>query len=183
MAFNVFRKVFTKIPYILLAALIAFVALSVAILVQNTAIIIRVFQSSELVLSAKFAFLGSMYGLLFTNFTVFSALYTVSIALLFGINSALLTYYIRRRQSQTIRSNTSGHTAGILGTVSGVFGVGCAACGSVIISGLLSLVGAGWLLALLPLRGAEFGLLGMILLSYSVYQLCKRINDPLVCAM
>jgi hypothetical protein len=111
---------------------------------------------------AKLSFWGSMYGALFTNFTLFSALSTLAIAYLFGVNSALLAYYIRRRQTEV--SNTSGHSAGVLGMVSGIFGIGCAACGSVIIPSFLILVGAGGLLALLPFHGAEFGLLGVILL-------------------
>jgi hypothetical protein len=45
----------------------------------------------------------------------------------------------------------------------------------------LLLFGAGGLLALLPFHGAEFGVLGVILLGFSMQQLAKRINDPLVC--
>jgi hypothetical protein len=179
MVFSVLQRVFTEARYTQIAALLAVVALSTAILIPNTAIIVQVFQSTEIRLVAKFAFLGRMYGILFTMFTIFAALYTVVISILFGINSSLLVYYIRRRQTNV--SNTSGHTAGVFGVVSGLFGVGCAACGSVIVSGLLALVGAGGLLALLPLHGAEFGVLGVMLLSYSVYQLSKRISDPLVC--
>jgi len=65
--------------------------------------------------------------------------------------------------------------------VSGIFGVGCAACGSVIVSSLLLLVGAGGVLTILPFHGAEFGVLGIIFLWFSIYQLSKRIDDPLVC--
>lgn len=179
MLLTVLRRVFIQARYIQIAALVSLVALSVAILVPNTDIILQVFASSELSLGTKFIFLGSMYGILFTNFSVLSAVYTVVIALLFGINSALLTFYIRRRQSKV--TNTHGHTAGVMGVVSGLFGVGCAACGSVILSSILTLLGAGGLLAALPLHGAEFGILGVLLLGFSVYQLCIRINDPLVC--
>jgi hypothetical protein len=153
--------------------------LSVAILVPNTTVILQVLQSSNIDLVTKFKFIGSMYGIFFINFTLFSAFSTLAIASLFGINSALLTYYIRRRQ--TVVLNARGHAAGVLGVVSGLFGVGCAACGSVIVASLLALVGAGGLLTLLPFQGAEFGFLGVFFLAFSIYQLSIRINDPLVC--
>lgn len=175
------KKVFAQARYTQIAVLIAFLALSAAILLPNTAIIGQVFWSENISLYAKFSFLGTMYGSLITNFSLLSAISTVLIAGLFGVNTALLTFYIRRRQNKS--QNVKGNTAGFLGAVSGVFGIGCAACGSVIISGLLALFGASGLLALLPLHGAEFGVVGVVLLMYSVYQLCKRINDPLVCSI
>jgi hypothetical protein len=175
------KKVFAQARYAQIAVLIAFLALSTAILLPNTAIIGQVFVSDNISLADKFAFLGTMYGSLVTNFSVLSAVSTVLISGLFGVNTALLTYYIRRRQTGS--RNRKGNTAGFLGAVSGVFGIGCAACGSVIVSGLLALVGATGLLALLPLHGAEFGLIGVLLLMYSVYQLSRRINDPLVCSI
>jgi hypothetical protein len=179
MLLSVSKRVFTQTRYIQIAILVAVLALSVAILLPNVSVIVQVLQSSNIDVAAKLIFLGSMYGALFTNFTLFSALATLAISTLFGINSALLAYYIRRRQAGV--SNTGGHTAGVLGVVSGVFGIGCAACGSVIISSFLILFGAGGLLAILPFQGAEFGVLGVLLLSFSIYQLSKRIHDPLVC--
>jgi hypothetical protein len=179
---RVFLRVFTQALYIKIATLVASVALSVAILLPNTAILWQIFSSSSVTFGAKLQFLLSVYGSLFTNFSSFSAVYTVTISVLFGLNSALLVYYIVRRRGTGL-SNAGGNTAGFFGLVSGFFGIGCAACGSVIVSGLLTLFGAGGLLALLPFHGAEFGLLGVILLSFSVFQLCKRISDPLVCTI
>jgi uncharacterized membrane protein len=65
--------------------------------------------------------------------------------------------------------------------ISAVFGIGCAACGSVILTAILGIAGTGALLTWLPLHGLEFGVVGIILLSFSIYYLAKRINDPLVC--
>jgi hypothetical protein len=179
MLLSVLGRVFSQVRYIQIATLVAVLVLSVAILLPNMSVLLQVLQSPNVELGAKMSFLGTMYGALFTNFTLFSALITIAISTLFGINSSLLAYYIRRRQTGV--SNTSGHAAGVLGVVSGVFGVGCAACGSVIISSLLVLFGASGLLAMLPFHGAEFGVLGVTLLWFSIYQLCKRIHDPLVC--
>ena len=101
------------------------------------------------------------------------------VAVLFGINIALLTYYIRRRQEKT--GNTKASLASLGGIVSAGLGIGCAACGSVVLTSLLGMFGAGSLLLLLPLHGAEFGIVGLILLLVSIRYLIKRIQDPLVC--
>ena len=67
------------------------------------------------------------------------------------------------------------------GLVSGIFGIGCAACGTFIFTSVLTLFGVGGILAYLPFGGEEFGFLGVGLLLYSLYTLTKKITDPLVC--
>lgn len=161
-----------------LSVLIAVLALTVSVWVSNVSLIWTV-VSSNVSLSTKGAFLLSLYGTLGTNFSPVSAVTTVLICILIGINTSLLVHYIRHRRSPG--NNKAGHSAGVLGFVSGVFGIGCAACGSVILTGIFSSLGALTLLSVLPLHGAEFGLLGVGLLGYSIYQLTKRIADPLVC--
>lgn len=106
-----------------------------------------------------------------TNFTLLSALYTVLIAVLAGINTALIVELIRNR-----RMVAGGVTAGGVGIVAGALGVGCAACGSLILTALVgTTVGTG-VLAFLPLGGGEFGILGVGLLGYATYLLLKQIN-------
>jgi len=153
--------------------------MSVAILLPNTKILLQVVQSPALGFGQKVEFLIGMYGLLGTNFSLFSAVTTVATAVLFGINIALLIFYVRRRQS--VNKNKTGNSASVAGVVAGVFGVGCAACGSVLIASFLALFGAGGLLLILPLHGAEFGILSVCLLLFSVHEVTKRINDPLIC--
>ena len=180
MIFEVLSKVFRQLRYSIIAVLIAFFTLSTAILQPNIGLLGAVFTSGEISWVSKYNFLIALYGSLATNFSVVSAVSTVLIAVLLGMNIALLVYYIRRRQIGG--NNKAGNTASIAGIVAGTFGVGCAACGTVILSTMFAVFGGGGLLLLLPLHGAEFGVLGVILLSFSIYQLGKRINDPLVCA-
>ena len=59
--------------------------------------------------------------------------------------------------------------------------MGCAACGSVILTAFLGTIGAGGLLLLLPFHGAEFGIIGLLLLCASIRYLIKKIAEPLVC--
>lgn len=181
MVIEVLRTVFRQFRYVQIAVLVAVLALSTAILLPNVPILLQVFASGDVSFLGKTAFLWSLFGSLYTNFTAFSATYTIIVSLLLGVNIALLTFYIRRRQIGS--KNYAGNTAGFLGAVAGAFGVGCAACGSIILTTVLASLGAGGLLLLLPFHGTEFGVLGIILLVFSVHQLAKRIDDPLVCSV
>lgn len=106
-----------------------------------------------------------------TNFTPLSAVYTVVIAMLAGINTALTVELTRARRVQA-----SGIMTGVSGVVAGAFGLGCAACGSLILTALVGTTAGVGALAFLPLGGSEFGLIGVGLLSYSTYLLSKQIN-------
>tara|TARA_B100000745_G_scaffold187366_2_gene122903 strand:- start:54454 stop:54843 length:390 start_codon:yes stop_codon:yes gene_type:complete len=121
-----------------------------------------------------------LYGSILTNFTTFSALYTITIALLFGVNIVVLVHYVRT--TRKIRTSNKGTWTSFGGIVSGFLGVGCASCGTFILTGLLGLFGAAGSLVFLPLGGEEFGLLGIVLLVYSIYTLLKKIDRPLVCS-
>ena len=113
-----------------------------------------------------------------TNFSVVSASYTIAISILFGVNVALIVYYIRSRQDAKIGSGTTLSAGGL---ISGIFGVGCASCGTFIIGSLLSIFGVSVLLSFLPFGGEEFGFIGVGLLIYSSYLILNRISKPSVC--
>lgn len=106
-----------------------------------------------------------------TNFTPLSATYTIAIVILAGINAALVTDLIRER-----RMHVGGAAAGGVGMIAGALGVGCAACGSLILTTLVGTTLGTGTLALLPLGGGEFGILGVGLLGYATYLLAKQIN-------
>ena len=179
MIIKVLGQVFKHVRYLVGASVVAFTVLSAAILLPNTNALIQVLSSATVSVVFKLNFLLSLYGSLLTNFTPVSALYLIITAILFGVNIGLLTYYIRRRQVKN--GNTTAHLANLGGIISAVLGIGCAACGSIVLTAILSLFGAGSLILLLPFNGVEFGVLGIILLCFSSYYLMKRINDPLVC--
>jgi len=161
---------------------IAVVVFAVAVWIPNLPLLATVFGTASVAWTQKFLFAFNLLGAITSNATAMSAFYTVAIAILFGINSTLLLYYIRRMRGGTRGLGTAG-MAGIGGMVSGFFGIGCAACGTFLLTSLLSLVGGAGLLALLPFGGEEFGFLGVGLLLYSVFVLLKKISDPLVCSV
>lgn len=178
--FEALHTIFRRPTYTLTALAVAWVVFSVAVWLPNMTLIARVVASPNSSFWSKVEFLFSLYGSIGTNFTLLSATYTVLIALLFGINIALFTFYIRKQRS--IGGDAQPVlTAGVGGLVSGFLGIGCAACGTFILTTLLSVFGATAILAYLPLGGGEFGILGVALLSYSVYALVQKIKAPNVC--
>ncbi|MBI1970963.1 hypothetical protein HYS47_04400 [Candidatus Woesearchaeota archaeon] len=107
----------------------------------------------------------------------------VVIAILTGMVAAFLTYYFRRIQRNSrveTAATTSGGSsiqggsisAGSLGALLGIAAPACPACGI----GLFSLLGYSGLLAVLPFRGKELGVIGIILLLFSIVSISNKIN-------
>lgn len=176
----VFKRVFSKGSYQLLGSVIFLVALSLVLLLPNLPLILHILTADTAGVLAKVQFVLSFYGSLVTNFTLFSATYTLALLVLFAVNICLFVFYIRRAQRVTKKTKRV-HLTGVAGAVSGALGIGCAACGSVILTAFATSLGATGLLLALPLHGGEFGLLGIVLLIVSIRYLVHRINDPLVC--
>jgi hypothetical protein len=172
-------RIFSLPSYTALGLITAFSAISLIAFLPNAALIGDFLASTEATWPQKFGFITQLYFSLDSHMHPLSIVSSVVIAILLGINTTLLLFYIRsRRQSG---NNKLGHTAGLLGIIIGIFGIGCAACGSLIIISLLSTIGAAGILVALPFSGAEFSILAVVLLSLSVVNLAKRIQDPLIC--
>ncbi len=178
MLFSALNKVFRKATYLALAALVALLMLALSTWLPNLGLIWQITSSPMVVFSEKVIFLANLMTSIGTNFTALSASYTVAIAVLLGINTAMVVYYMRQKKSAPIRSGVTGSLAGF---VSGVFGVGCAACGTLVLGPLLALIGAGGLIYVLPLNGGEFGLLSVGILGTSIIFTAKKINNLQVC--
>ena len=185
MVFQALQKVFQKPLYTLLALITSAGVFAFAVWLPNLPLIVRVMGHPGVPFSQKFDLPVSLLGSIVTNFTALSASYTIAIAVLFGINLAMIVYFLRRKivevRQSGLPAGKAGITTGFVGIASGVLGMGCAACGSLLLTSGLSFVGASGILAFLPLAGGEFGVLGVILLSVSIYLTAKQIQNPAVC--
>ncbi len=170
-------KVFSHPAYIALALIAGTSVLLFALWFPNLGLIASVVASPDASLVEKVLLPITLLGSIATNFSFFSASYTVAIALLFGVYAALMVYFLRKR----IKSTSGGTVTGILGITSGVIGIGCAACGSIAVSTILSLIGVSGVVALLPFGGSEFGIIGIILFLVAIRTLAKQIETPAVC--
>lgn len=178
MVVQALQKVFRKPTYTLLALVASLTIFTFAVWFPNIRLIATVISSADTSFSQKLGIPISLLGSIITNFTILSALSMIVIAILFGVNIAMIVYFLRRKISEV---KQSGITTGFFGITSGVVGMGCAACGSLLLTSILSLFGASSVLAFLPLAGGEFGILGAILLAISTYNIAKQIQNPAVC--
>ena len=177
MILDALQKVFRKPAYVILALLVSVSVFVLAVWLPNIKLIVSVISSSSIPLITKIQLPINLLGSIGTNFTPLSATYTILIAVLFGIYIAMLIYFLKRRIKEV---GQSGMATGFLGIASGVLGVGCAACGSFLLTSF-ALVGTGGILTFLPLGGSEFGIIGVILLALAIYVTAKKIVDPQVC--
>lgn len=155
------RLVLAGPAYALVAVVAGAVALTGFVLSQNlpfaaAALAGRVPASALLEL---YPFVGLSYG------PVTGAVLLL-VSLLVGVDIALVTYHVREH-----RLSAEGGGGSLLGVLLGTLGAGCAACGSAILAGVLSLFGAAGLVTLLPLDGLEFALLALVALVLSIHWL------------
>ncbi len=177
------KQVFAEGKYILLAATTGLAVFILATWLPNLGLAWQISVSSSVSLADKVQVLAALIGSIVTYFTVFSALYTVAIAVLFGANVAMMAYYFRVRRQLVRQAGQAGAAASLGGLASGLFGVGCAACGTFVLSPVLSFVGASGLIALLPFGGEEFGALGVAMLCFSLVLIARKIGEPLACPL
>lgn len=175
-----FGQVFGRFAYLALAAVLAVVAFLLAVWLPNLGLIAQIVTGSDAPIAAKISILLSLLGGIWTNFSLFSAGYTVAIAVLFGVNTAMIVYLLRQRRAAVAAGQNIAIGTG--GMASGILGIGCAACGSLIASTALSFVGATGGLAALPLNGGEFGILSVALLLFSLLLISRNIAQP-VCPL
>jgi hypothetical protein len=173
-----FSEVFANTSYIALASALALAAFLFTIWLPNLGLITDIFTTSSAPLATKLKITTSLLGGIRTNFSVLSAGYTIAIAVLFGVNIAMVVYFLKRKRNPLARQEMA---AGIGGVASGALGIACAACGSFILTTALSSFGAAGALAILPLRGGEFGILSVALLLVSLFLISKKIAAPLIC--
>ena len=177
MILDALQKVFRKPTYVVLALCVSASVFVLAVWLPNIRLVAGIVSSPDVPFVSKIQLPLSLLGSIETNFTLLSATYTIVIAILFGIYIAMITYFLKRRIKEV---GQGGVATGFLGIASGVLGVGCAACGSFLLTSL-TLVGAGGVLSFLPLGGSEFGIIGVVLLAVAVYMTAKKIVDPQVC--
>lgn len=181
MHFRSLIKISTNLNYALLATVTSFIVFTGAVWFPNIKLIGEIITTESISFVDTLVFLWSLYGSVTTNFTSISLTYTILISLLFGVQVMLLTHYVSRvKVKDTVKIGKIGATS-LGGLIAGTFGIGCAACGTFILTSTLTLFGATGVLAYLPFGGEEFGFLGVALLLYANYLILEKINEPLVC--
>lgn len=98
-------------------------------------------------------------------------------SILGGVNLALAYTYFKTH-SKALAS--SGLYSGA-GFFFALLGVGCAACGTALLSTILGFLGLSFILGFLPYQGLEIGYLGLFILGLATMSLAKKVAGPKVC--
>lgn len=160
------RLILSRPGYALLTIIFASAALTGLVLSLNVPFVRDVLFGSTLPLVTRLELLTLQYPFVGPTFSPIQGTTVVIIAVLVGVDVALLVYHLREH-TVSLRGG-SGSVAGVL---LGAIGAGCAACGPVVLAGIFSLIGATGLFVLLPLEGLEIAIASVGLLLLSLYWL------------
>ena len=155
-------KIIAQSKYLAVAVGVALVVIAFAAWLPNLHLITQTMTSATMTLWQKTNLITSLLGSLQINLSPLSR---------------LLVFYLK----QTARiQQTMG--VSVLGVATSMLGVGCASCGSVILTSLIGFGSATAVLGFLPFRGQEFGFIGIVILLFAISFTLKKINQPYVCA-
>ncbi len=169
-------EVFSKPRYAAGALLTFLAAFIVAMLIPHYRLLDFVAESPALE-GVKTRTFGDLFLLSLTSFPSAVIFVALIISLAFAVNAALGTYYLRHRMPVGKTAATS-----VAGLFFGLLGMGCASCGSVLLSALVGGASLG-LLSILPLRGLEFGIIGAAVSIGATYLTAKRVAAAEICAI
>ena len=149
------------------ALLLSILALTVFSLSQSLSVLAFVL-SGAVPAGAGLRILLDQYPVLGPRYDLVTGFALLAIAALVGVNLALVTYHVREHGL-----SAEGGGGSAVGVLLGLLGAGCAACGSAILAGLLSLFGVAGLGTLLPFEGLEFSAVALVVLLLSTYWLAE----------
>lgn len=170
------KETFSNFWYWLLAFVVFSGTIFFAIWLPNLSFLKHVVVGSSYDAYQKIAVLAGSWEAINTNFTSVSRIVTIIVALLFAVNIALIVFYFKKRAGVY---NSAGVSLG--GALVGFIGVGCASCGSVLLTAVLGLGTTASFIKILPLKGQEFGVLAIAILLFSIFTTARKIKSPLVC--
>ena len=164
----------------LLAAIIALITFVLTTWLGNLGLVWQIATSGWLPVADKARILVALIGAIGTNFTPFSASIAIAIPMLFGMNIAMISYNFRERRMKVAQSGQAT-AASLGGLASGLFGIGCAACGTFMFAPLLTVLGIGAFATLLPFGGEEFGAVAVGTLCLSLVLCARKIGQTVTC--
>lgn len=174
---TVLKEILGNAWYWLLGIFMFGAVLLFAIWLPNLTFLRHVAVSPDYALAQKVSLFFASLSALSTNFSTLSRTVTIIVAVLFAVNTVLTVFYFRRRAALQREAGLS-----VAGGLAGFLGIGCAACGSVILTSIFGIGATAAALNALPLRGQEFGLLSIAVLGASILLTVKKIDRQLVCS-
>lgn len=173
---SAFAIVFKRPGYAVAAVGTSLLIFALTLILPSGALVKFVYASDVFTAGEKFSTLFQAMATSLGALPAATLAVSAATAILFGMNVAMLAYHLKRKVKLERSIGTS-----FAGVVFGILGVGCASCGSVILTSFFGTAAALGVLGVLPLKGLEFGLIGIAILTASVLHLSKKIADPDAC--
>jgi len=168
---NGLKEAFSSQKYVFLSFGIAIVFFAINVILPNSKTLLEIFKAQGITASSHFALVlleGS-----FGTMTLLSAILLITIACLLGIVISLIVYKIKSIKGSAMQ----GGKITTVGAILGVAAPGCASCGL----GVLSVFGLTSSLAVLPFKGAEIGIISIVLLMIAGASVATRIAEGESC--
>lgn len=160
---------------VIIAATVLFIFL--LLLVQNGKSTLSVLSFDSLPLFKRIWLGIGVFFDITSTFTGSTLVLAILGSLLGGINISLAYTYMKLRGEVILKS---GLYSGF-GLFFAFLGIGCAACGTALLSVILGFFGFSAMLQVLPYQGLEIGYIGLIILCIAMYVLSKKVSSPYVC--
>jgi len=168
-----FGKVYVHYEYIVLTISIFLLSLILLLFLQNWGYyrllfsgLFKLREAIALTLKSVMVFPG--------NFEEINFIVLLTVLILLSVNVSFVLFTVRRR----IKNSSK---LGIVSLLIGYLGLGCASCGSVMLSFLLGVSATSSFLGILPYNGKEVGYISVALLLISIYLAARKIVNPLNC--
>lgn len=158
------RLVLSIPAYAVGSVIVSWLSLTLFTLSQNPTLTSDLIIGGSLPLADRLILITEQYPFVGTNYSVVDGLAVLVVVALTGINLSLVAYHVREHDL-----SVSSGGGSMVGVVLGVAGAGCAACGSAVLIGILSLFGASGAVLLLPFGGLEISILAVVALILSTY--------------
>lgn len=146
------------------------------LLIPNYAVLSNVFISNLFTPLEKIGILLGTLGTLPVFFTPLGQVIMIATAALVGIILHLLTFSMTHRLLRVRMTGSGG-----LGIISSILGIGCASCGSVILSSLIGISATTGILSVLPLGNNAFGVIGILILFLTIRHILKKMSNTPTC--
>lgn len=137
--------------------------------VNNLALLLYILQVPTLSPIAKLHFIGATYTSIWQSTTSPLAVSLLLLSMLQGVAIACLIFIIRRQHQNMMLAKTVGGSA--VASVLAFLGLGCAACGTSLITPLLSLLFSSTSTAMADNVGFLASVLGLVVSLYALYSL------------
>ena len=169
------RTIFSKPSHVALGIGVSTTVFVIANLLPNHELVAYVL-GSHTPLTAKVKILGGLLLYFRYNGSITGQILFILISFFSGINVALAAYYFKTKIHQDRAAGI-----GAIGIIGGLFGVGCGACGSVLLTSVIGIGASTQITGILPLAGLEFSIIALAILIFSTLYIGDKITSPPVC--